>query len=286
MNSASPITAPFTSTTEISHGLVGKRILIFGVANRKSVAYHIGRVCESAGANCVYVVRNTAMRDSLRRSIFTAETPIFACDVAHDNEIDTLRRDLETYIADTGGEKFEGIVHSIAFADYDSDGVKPFHETTRAQFLQAIDISCFSLVAISNTLKDLLAPTASVVTISISTTRMASENYGFMGPVKAALDSTIVFLSKSFSTFSRIRFNAVGASPLKTSASAGIPDYIDAYLHAERATLRHTAVSTEEVARVAAFLLSPESSGIISQKLIVDAGMETNWFDRSLVFPK
>ncbi len=71
-----------------------------------------------------------------------------------------------------------------------------------------MDISCYSLIAISRELKDLLDADASVVTISISTTRMASENYGFMAPVKAALDSSIVFLAKSFSQFSRVRFNA------------------------------------------------------------------------------
>ena len=119
-------------------------------------------------------------------------------------------------------EQLHGIVHSIAFADYEGE-VKPFHQTTKSQFLRAVDISCYSLMAIANAFQDLLDPDASVVTISISTTRMASENYGFMAPVKAALDSSLAFLAKSFSRFSRVRFNAVAASLLKTSASAGIP---------------------------------------------------------------
>ena len=135
----------------------------------------------------------------------------------------------------------------------------------------------------SNALKDLLAPDASVVAISISTTTMASENYGFMAPIKAALDSSLAFLAKSFSKFSRVRFNAVGAGLLKTSASAGIPGYVDAYLFAEQATLRKQAVQTTEVANAAAFLLSPRSSGINAQTIVVDAGMETNYFDRDLV---
>jgi enoyl-[acyl-carrier protein] reductase I len=126
-------------------------------------------------------------------------------------------------------------------------------------------------------------PDASVVTISISTTRMAAENYGFMAPVKAALDSSLVFLAKSFSRTSRIRFNAVGPGLLKTSASAGIPGYVDAYLFAEQATLRRKAVQTEEAASTAAFLLSPRSSGINAQRIVVDAGMETNYFDHEIV---
>jgi enoyl-[acyl-carrier protein] reductase I len=125
----------------------------------------------------------------------------------------------------------------------------------------------------------------SVVTISISTTRMAAENYGYMAPVKAALDSSICFLAKSFSEFSRVRFNAVCPGLLKTSASAGIPGYVDSYLFAEKATLRKEAVQTEEVANAAAFLLSPRSSGINAQRLVIDAGMEVNYFDKQLVTP-
>ena len=122
-----------------------------------------------------------------------------------------------------------------------------------------------------------------MVTISISTTRMASENYGFMAPVKAALDSSLAFLAKSFSQFSQVRFNAVAPGLLKTSASAGIPGYVDSYLFAEQATLRKQAVQTEEVANVAAFLLSPRSSGINAQRIVVDAGMSINYFDADLI---
>ena len=140
------------------------------------------------------------------------------------------------------GEKFHGLVHSIAFADY-STGPKPFHETPRRAFLQAVDISCFSLVAVCNAMKDLLDADASVVTISISTTQMASENYGYMAPIKAALDSSLPMLAKSFSQFSRVRFNAVAPGLLKTSASAGIPGYVEAYLYAEQVIPRKKAIA-------------------------------------------
>ena len=124
---------------------------------------------------------------------------------------------------------------------------------------------------------------ASVVTISISTTTMASENYGFMAPVKAALDSSLAFLTKSFSNFSSIRFNAVGPSLLKTSASAGIPGYVDSYLFAEQVIPRGRALETQEAANVALFLLSPRSSGITAQTIVVDAGMSINYFDQNIV---
>ena len=255
--------------------LANKSFLIFGVANRKSVAWHIARVVIDAGARCVYVVQNDEVRQNVAKLVGEAE--VFVCDVEQEEQIERLRQQL----ADRH-EKFHGLVHSLAFADY-SGGMKPFHETPKKAFLQAVDISCFSLTAISNAMKDLLTPDASVVTISISTTRMASENYGYMAPIKAALDSSLAFLAKSFSRFSRIRFNAVAPGLLKTSASAGIPGYVDAYLYAEQVVPRKQAVQTEEVAHAAAFLLSPRSSGINAQRIVIDAGMSINYFDRELI---
>ena len=133
----------------------------------------------------------------------------------------------------------------------------------------------------ASALKDTLTADASVVTISISNTKATS--YGYLGPIKAMLDATVPFLAKSFSEFSKIRVNAVGAGPLKTSASAGIPDYIDNYLYAEELTLRKAALETQEVANTVAFLLSPKSSGINASTLLVDAGMSSNYFDQNVV---
>lgn len=256
-------------------GLAQKTILVFGVANRKSVAFHVGRVLAEAGAKVVYVVRSPARRESVARLLEGAE--IYVCDVEREEEIARLHDEVARRHA-----SLDGLLHSIAFADYDESPL-PFHETSKKAFLRSVDVSCYSLIALARAFKDLLAADASVVTISISTTRMASENYGFMAPVKAALDSSLAFLAKSFSRFSRVRFNAVAPGLLKTSASAGIPGYVDAYLYAEQVTLRREAVQTEEVANAAAFLLSPRSSGINAQRIIVDAGMEVNYFDRDLI---
>ena len=256
-------------------GLSGKTLLIFGVANKKSVAWHVAKTLEEADAKVVYVVRSEERRQSVAKLLPAAE--IHVCDVEHEDQIARLRDELASR-----NHQFAGVLHSIAFADY-SDGLKPFHETPKRAFLRAIDISCYSLIALSNALKDLLEPDASVVTVSISTTRMASENYGYMAPIKAALDSSLAFLAKSFSNFSRVRFNAVAPGLLKTSASAGIPGYVDSYLYAEQIIPRKQAVTTQEAANVAAFLLSPRSSGITAQTLIVDAGMSINYFDAEVI---
>jgi enoyl-[acyl-carrier protein] reductase I len=256
-------------------GLSGKTLIVFGVANKKSVAYAVAKTLEEAGATVVYVVRSEERRTGLARLL--ADREVRVCDVEFDEQIARLRDELTQ-----AGHRFAGLLHSIAFADY-SEGIKPFHETSKRAFLRAMDISCFSLTAVSSALKDLLEQNASIVTISISTTRMASENYGYMGPIKAALDSSLAFLTKSFSQFSRVRFNAVAPGLLKTSASAGIPGYVDSYLYAEQVIPRKEAVQTQEAANVAAFLLSPRSSGINAQVVVVDAGMSINYFDADLI---
>jgi enoyl-[acyl-carrier protein] reductase I len=257
--------------------LAGRRILVFGVANRKSVAFHVGRQLTEAGAEVVYVVRSAERKEQVGKLLGNAA--VYVCDVERQSEIDALAAQLAIDFPNG----FHGLVHSIAFADYDERGVRPFHETSREQLLRTFDVSCFSLIALANAFKEQFTRDASVVAISISTTRMASENYGFMAPVKAALDSSLAFLAKSFSQFSEVRFNAVAPGLLKTSASAGIPGYVDSYLFAQAATLRGRAVQTEEAASAVAFLLSPRSSGINAQRIVVDAGMEVNYFDHRLV---
>lgn len=256
--------------------LSGKTIVVFGVANKKSVAWHIGKTIEEAGAKVVYVVRSQSRAESLIKLMGDRE--IHVCDVEFDEQIESVRAQIAK-----DHPVIDGLVHSIAFADYDESGIKPFHETTRKQFLRTVDISCFSFVTLANAFKDLFAKDASVITISISTTTMASENYGFMAPVKAALDSSLAFLAKSFSKFSNVRFNAVSPGLLKTSASAGIPGYVDAYLFAEQVIPRGSAVKTQEVANVAAFMLSPRSSGINARSIVIDAGMAINYFDNDII---
>ncbi|MFK7820756.1 MAG: enoyl-ACP reductase [Planctomycetaceae bacterium] len=259
--------------------LADRTFLVIGVANRKSIAWQTAKVLTEAGANVVYSVRSELRKETVKK-LAGEDAKVYICDVEHQDQIDAMR---DQVVADVG--TLSGIVHSVAFADY-SEGWLPFHETPRPAFLQAVDISCYSLIAISNAFRDALDPKdGSVITISISTTKMAAENYGFMAPVKAALDSTVCFLAKSFSKFSRVRFNAVCPGLLKTSASAGIPGYIDSYLFAEKATLRKQGLKTDEVANTAAFLLSPRSSGINAQGIVLDAGMAINYFDDELIKP-
>lgn len=253
--------------------LRGRRILILGVANKRSVAYAIAKNLKAAGADLVYAVRDEETRNQCRR-LLGEDAAIHVCDLRDDQAIKALHEAVDAPV--------HGIVHSVAFANY-SQGFRAFHETERQDFLEAMDVSAFSLVRVCGAFQDKLAEDAAVVTISISTTRMAAQNYGYMGPIKAALDSAVAFLAKSLGHRNNIRVNAVGAGLLKTSASAGIPGYVDSYLYAEKVTLRGRNLDTTEVADVAAFLLSPRASGINAQTVIVDAGMSVNYFDNDIV---
>ncbi len=261
-------------------GIEKKRFVIFGLANKKSVACAIGQCLVDQGAEVIHVVRSEERAGNARR-LFPG-SPVFCCDVEEEENVIRVRDDIAAFIGADRGGRIDGIVHSIAYANY-SDGMKPFHLTRKDDFLQAVNVSCFSLISIANHFKNLLDADGSVVTITISTTRMAAENYGYMAPIKAALDSSLCFLAKSFAEFSRVRFNAVAPGLLKTSASAGIPGYIDSYLYAERAILRKKALTTREAADTAAFLLSNRASGINCQTIVVDAGMAVNYFDREIV---
>ena len=255
--------------------LEDKTFLVVGVANKKSVAWHVADGLRAQNARVVLAVKDEAAVKNVGKLF--PDSDVVACDVEKEEEIARLAE-----LVSSRHPVIHGMVHSVAFANY-SRGLRPFHETVKEDFLQAVDISMFSLPALANAFKGTLDNRASVVTISISHTNMASESYGYMAPVKAALDASVAFLAKSFSAFSEVRFNAVNAGLLKTSASAGIPGYLDNYLFAEKTTLRKRALETREVADLVLFLLSPRSSGINAQRHVIDAGMSVNFFDHDIV---
>lgn len=255
--------------------LEGKNVLVMGVANRKSVAWFVAKTLEEEGAKVIYSVRSEARKESTAKLL--KDRPVYVCDVERKEEISRLAEEV--------GRDFgtvHGIVHSIAFADY-SDGFKPFHETKREDFLQATAISAFSLVEVANAFKPILDKRASVVAISISSLTITASNYGYMSPVKAALDSSVRYLAKSFSEDTEVRFNTVNPGTLKTSASAGIPGYLESYLFSEKLTYRKRALDTQEVANAVAFLISDRSSGMNGTGMVLDAGMGLNYFDEEVV---
>lgn len=253
--------------------LENKIFFIAGVANKKSVAAHIANTLLENGAKVIFSAQNENNLKAIEKLF--PNSPAFILNVEDQDSLKQLSENIKKHT-----EVLDGFVHSIAFANF-SEGPKPFHETKREDFLQACQISSFSFVEMANQLKKILNKDASCITISISSTKATS--YGYLGPVKAMLDSTVCYLAKSFSEFSKIRFNCVQAGPLKTSASAGIPNYLENYIYSENLTLRKQNLDTQEVANTAVFLLSPASSGINAGGIVVDAGMSSNYFDQEIV---
>ena len=252
-----------------------KTFLILGVANKKSIAWHIANTLETEGAKVIYSVRSESRKKSLSKLLKNRQ--IVTCDVEDEQQINQLCKEITSI-----SSSLDGIVHSVAFANY-KEGLKPFHETKREVFLQATIISAFSIVEIVRKLKPLLTNKASVVSIGISSNFVTAENYGYMSPVKSALEGCIRNLAKSFSKDTTVRFNTVNAAPLKTSASAGIPGYLENYLYAEKLTFRKRAVETKEVSDTVVFLLSDRASGINGQGIVVNAGMDLNYFDHEVI---
>lgn len=246
-----------------------KTYYIAGIANKKSVACFIAKDLKSRGANLILSAQNEQNLAQIKK-IFP-EDPSFIYDV--ESPASQLKSLIQQHT-----NQLHGMVHSIAFAKFSTPS---FLETPREDFLQAVQISAFSFVEMANALKELFTSNASLLTISISNTKATS--YGYLGPIKAMLNAITGYMAKSFSEFSEIRVNAIGAGPLKTSASAGIPDYLDNYLFAEALTLRKRALSTQEVSNTALYLLSDYSTGMNGEILTLDAGMNLNYFDQDLV---
>ncbi len=216
-------------------GLAGRRIVVFGLANRKSVACAVGRVLVEAGAEVVHVVRTDERAAAWR---LFPKSPVFVCDVEDEANIVRVR----DQIAERVGGPIHGLVHSIAFANY-SEGLRPFHRTCKRDFLQAMDISCFSFISLANRHRATCSTEgASVVTVSIDHPHGRFRNYGYMAPVKAALESSLCS-PRAFRLSGPLQRGLPRL--LKTSASAGIPGYVDSYLFAEQATLRKRAVQTD-----------------------------------------
>ena len=248
--------------------------MVCGLGNRRSVGWAIGQTLEDAGAKVIYSIRNAQRAEELKKLL--NGRPFVLCDVEFESDVATLGKRVQAEFGE-----LDGFVHSIAFANF-SEGFLPFHETKRKDFLQATQISAFSLVELANSLKPILKADGSVVAIGISSS-VTAANYGYMSPIKNTLEGCVRFLAKSFSADTEIRFNSVNAGPLRTKSSAGIPGYLDNYLYAEQLTYRKRALTTQEVADAAVYLLSPRSSGINAQGIVVNAGMDLNYFDESIV---
>ncbi len=247
--------------------LQGKRGLILGVANEKSIAFAVAEICKENGADLVLTYQNEATEKRVRplaEQLGIQE--VYPCDVRNEEELNRLFSSL----AEGPGQGLDFIVHSLAYADRVTLQNR-FAETTRQQFTESLDISAFSLVAIAQKALQLPKKPTSILTMSYLGAEKVVPGYNLMGVAKAALEASVRYLAYDLGK-DGIRVNAIAAGPIRTLASSAIKGFKTMLSEsAQMAPLRKN-VSTEDVARSSLYLLSDLSSGVSGEIHYVDAG--------------
>jgi enoyl-[acyl-carrier protein] reductase I len=246
--------------------LTGNTAVVFGVANKRSIAWSIAQQLHSAGAQLAITYQNERLKleaEDLIQSLPGAEG--FQCDVSNDAEIDQLFSKLR----DRYG-KLHTLVHSVAYAPAD-ELKNDFVNTTREGFRIAHDVSVYSLVALARAAAPLMTDGGSIMTLTYYGAEKVVPKYNVMGVAKAALEATVRYLASDLGK-QKIRVNAISAGPIKTLAARGISGLGDMLSsHAERAPLKRN-VETEEVGKTGLFLASDLSTGITGEVIHVDCG--------------
>jgi enoyl-[acyl-carrier protein] reductase I len=243
-----------------------KSAVIFGLANKRSIAWAIAQKLAAAGWRLAICYQNERLE--LEAKDLIGELPGasgFMCDVTQDDQIAGLFEQLK--------EKFgvlHGLVHSVGFAPPD-ELKKPFLDTSREGFRIAHDISVYSLIAVARGAAPLMTAGGGIVTLTYYGSEKVVPNYNVMGVAKAALEATVRYLAYDLGP-KAIRVNAISAGPIKTLAARGIANFGDMLkTQVERAPLKRT-VDPGEVGSTAAFLLSDAGSGITGETIFVDCG--------------
>jgi enoyl-[acyl-carrier protein] reductase I len=244
----------------------GRTAVVFGVANKRSIAWAIAQQMQQAGARLAITYQNERLKreaDELIAGLPGAEG--FQCDVSSDDEIAAL---FDTLKARYG--KLDALVHSVAYAP--SDALKnEFVQTQREAFRIALDTSAYSLVAVARSAAPLMTDGGSIITLTYYGSMRVVPNYNVMGVAKAALECCVRYLAFDLGKHN-IRVNAVSAGPIKTLAARGIGNLGDMLkAQAERSPIPRN-VDVNEVAATALFLASPAGSGITGETVYVDCG--------------
>jgi enoyl-[acyl-carrier protein] reductase I len=248
--------------------LSGAHGLIIGVANKRSIAWAIAKAVSDAGARLAVTYQGERLEENVRELAADLADPlILPLDVASDEQIDG--------VAKRCGESFGGldfVVHGAAFAPRD-ELTRPFVETSRDGFRQALDISAYSLIAVARAAVPLLEKRGggSVLTLTYLGSERVFPNYNVMGVAKAALEASVRYLAADLGA-KNIRVNAISAGPIKTLAASGIGGFSGILqVYRERSPMKRN-IETSEVADTARFLLGPGARGISGEVLMVDAG--------------
>ena len=251
--------------------LTGKKALVTGIANNRSIAWGIAQQLHQAGADLgvSYLPDEKGRLEKKVRSLVEPLNPsIFVpCNVQDDTQINTT---FQT-IADQWG-KIDILIHCLAFANKEDLGGE-FSNTSRAGFQLALEISSYSLVRLAQAAKPLMTEGGSIVTLSYLGGVRVIPNYNVMGIAKSALEMSVRYLASELGS-QNVRVNAISAGPIRTLASSAVGGIVDMIHHVEETAPLKRTVTQQEVGNAAAFLCSDLASGITGQVLYVDAGYE------------
>jgi enoyl-[acyl-carrier protein] reductase I len=249
--------------------LKGKVAVVFGLANKRSIAYSVAQKLAEAGATVVLSYQSDRLKAEAEQLLQdlgqTGSGRAFQCDVSRDEEIDSLF----TQIA-SAFPKIDILIHSIGFAP--SEALKnDFLYTSREDFRIAHDVSVYSLIALARGAAPLMTEGGSILTLTYYGAEKVFPNYNVMGVAKAGLESAVRYLAVSLGT-KNIRVNAISAGPIKTLAARGIGDFSQILTAVTARAPLHRNVEQIEVGNTALFLCSPLASGITGEITFVDCG--------------
>lgn len=244
--------------------LKGKVAVVFGLANKRSIAWSIAQKLSEAGASLAICYQNERLQrdaEGLASELPNAKT--FRCDVSIDADIDAVFEELKKAYG-----KLDILVHSIGFAPNIKNDVL---HTTREDFRVAHDVSAYSLIALARGAEPLMADGGSILTLTYYGSTKVFPNYNIMGVAKAALEAAVRYLAADLGT-KKIRVNAISAGPIKTLAARGIGDFTKILNAVEERGPLHRNVDALEVGNTALFLSSDLASGITGEITFVDCG--------------
>ena len=239
--------------------------VIFGVANKRSIAWATAQACTEAGARLAFSYQNERLRENVESLTAGTDAPLVQCDVSNPEEVEAAFAAIKERFG-----RLDFLVHSLAFAPREAlEG--EYVATSREAFLTALDVSAYSLAALARAAAPLMTEGGSVVSMTYYGAEKVVANYNVMGVAKAALEASTRYLANDLGKHN-IRVNTVSAGPINTLAARGVGNMnVMLRHHAERAPLRRN-VEAREVGNAALFLLSPLSSGITGEVLHVDCG--------------
>ena len=249
--------------------LEGKTGVVFGVANKRSIAWAIAKAWEEAGANLIFNYQGERVKENVEELVsdFGADVPVYPCDVAKDEEIAAFFDKVKGHT-----NKLDLLLHSVAFAPKEAlEG--DFVSTSRAAFSSALDISAYSLVALSRAAAPMMTDGGSVVAMSYLGSVKVVPHYNVMGVAKAALESSTRYLAYDLGAH-KIRVNCISAGPVQTLAARGIAGFSSMMKHYEEHAPLKRSCETSELGATGVFLASDGAASITGQVLYVDGGYE------------